>query len=403
MFSSDNSGYESRIRIYETLGKHEQAWHFVQQVYGELIQLQYPPNSPALAPWNERMVLGYEARGMHEEAWQLIRQIHDGFRLNSYPLRSPALAFWNGRMVVGYQARGMHEEAWRLIRQIHHEFLLNSYPLCSPALASWNERMVLGYEARGMHEEAWQLTCQIYQSFCDRHCPLSRPVFGPWIERMVLGYHAHGEDQEGWHLTRRAYDSVTGEIDYPAFATPSGLLSKILQLQKRFGGLPRDCSLMSLISREERLSLLLLPPEKLPSTFRASISKSLRVSRPGDTYILLKTHNERLRVHQDILCFWSPYFRALLSGRWGEDFEHTLDPGCEYSETSLRKIFSAFIYSGEYRASTTEELNTDLRIADYYILERLTEIINASLMLDRNLEGAPDPSIAPSTFPRREE
>lgn len=163
---------------------------------------------------------------------------------------------------------------------------------------------------------------------------------------------------------------------------------------------------MSLITREEKLSMLLLPSEKLPSTFRFSISKDLRVSMPGDKYVLLKIRNEKLRVHQDILCFWSPYFRALLSGRWGENFVYTLDPACEYSEASLRKIFSTFIYSGEYRASAAEELSSDLRIADYYMLERLTEIIwaeNASMMLDRNLECANSPFIAPSTFPRREE
>ncbi|KAG7402715.1 hypothetical protein Forpe1208_v017019 [Fusarium oxysporum f. sp. rapae] len=308
-----------------------------------------------------------------EEAWQLVKETFNAVR-QSMPLRTPSIESWIEAMIMGYEVREEHEDAWYLTQETFND-LCECNPIHSEPVTPWVERMLLGYEARWEHEEAWQLTEQMFKAVLEVHGKLTAPAIGPWIERMILGHETRGQHEEARQLIEQLYVAYTDHRLPFTELGGMGVLFRLLCAYQSSRWLADDQLLLNIISRQERLDLL--NSDKLSLSCRSLLSRSLRCDRNGCTLISLRLGegSGELRVHSDVLCYWSKYFERALSGRWPFPDSFDVNPDNEFNLLSLTKIFDDFVYSGTYNSESSEERMTEKVIAEYFQIDYLIGIL----------------------------
>ncbi|SCO54657.1 uncharacterized protein FFNC_15613 [Fusarium fujikuroi] len=266
------------------------------------------------------------------------------------------------------------EEAWQLVKETFNA-VRQSMPLLTPNIEFWTEAMILGYEARGEHEEAWMLTEQMFAAVLEIHGELTAPTVGPWIERLILGHETRGQHEEARQLTQQVYDAYTNHSLSFVDIGGMGVLFRLLCVYQSSKWLAIDQPLLSIVSRQQRLDLL--TSDKLSPSCRSLLSHSLHSDETGYTLIRLRLgpSGGELRVHSDVLCYWSNYFARTLSGCWQFPDSFDVNPENEFDLLSLAKIFDDFIYSGAYKSGSKKERMKEKRIAEYFEIDYLIGIL----------------------------
>ena len=189
---------------------------------------------------------------------------------------------------------------------------------------------------------------------------------------MISGYEARGHHADAWKLSQTVFESYRQNHTFRLDTSNSGLLPQILRIHQTSPEFREGRPLFDLLPRDEALQLL--SNQNFPATFRALVSKSLRdpqIDPQIDVIRLQKKGHEDILVRADILCFWSPFFKAALSGRWGSRLAIDLNP--EFSIDSIKRIFDGFFHSGVYSETDVEKRRQDLIVADFYQVTHLLE------------------------------
>lgn len=237
---------------------------------------------------------------------------------------------------------------------------------------------ISGYQARGQYKDAWKLTCDTFNT-CVQHMSLASPLIVPWLERMITGYEARRRYKKAWKLTRTAFETYCQDAPSYLDASNSSFLSIILGIHRTS---PKFCEgrpLLDLLPRDQGLQLL--ANQDTPAAIRVLVSKSLRdpqIDPQIEVVRLRKKGHEDILVRADVLCFWSEFFDAALSGRWERQTAFDLDPDNEYSTDSLKRIFDGFFHSGVYAEKDDKKREQDLVIADFYRVPYLLEILSGT-------------------------
>ncbi|EHK19873.1 uncharacterized protein TRIVIDRAFT_216477 [Trichoderma virens Gv29-8] len=304
------------------------------------------------------MVLGYEAHGQHEEAWKLTQEalnaLHEKKRIHD----PDYITSWVERMVQGCEARGQYEEAWWLIKETFSALRQKGVYLYDPKIVPWIERMVQGYEAHGQHEQAWELIQEAFNAHSQTRNICHDPrIAALWVERMV-------PSNEALQLTQKLYNAYGGE-EASLSSLGIDVFSELFD-----GASVTDSTLLNMIPRQKRLELL--ASAKISPICRLIVSRSLRYTQSECKLVILEKDGERLEIHQDVLCFWSGYFKAALSGRWRVQDVYNWDLNNMFTITSLRKVFEGSLYTGRsYKRGSNEEYEMEKRIADYFDIKGL--------------------------------
>lgn len=198
-------------------------------------------------------------------------------------------------------------------------------------------------------------------------------------EQQLSYLEVEGRYNEAWGLARDTYNRHL--LPYSSRLEDTGMLPFYFDLikQEKSPGVTAEHN-RSILSLEVKLEILSQAVN--PSSWRYPISSHFRTwlsdaitkdPDPGIAWVILKKGKSEIRVRRDALAYWSEYFERRFSGRWPVPETLVFDSNDEFTTESFIKVFGHFVTTGAYDYKTPEDCYDGLKVARYFLIEKLIE------------------------------
>ncbi|OAQ60998.1 BTB/POZ domain-containing protein [Pochonia chlamydosporia 170] len=199
-------------------------------------------------------------------------------------------------------------------------------------------------------------------------------------EHQLSYLEVEGRYNEAWGLAMDVYNH--DELPLSILLEDTGMLvfyfALIKQEKSRGVTVERNRSTLSLL--EAKLEILSQTVNRsveryqISPLFRTWLSDAItKDPDPSIAWVTLKKGKSEIRVRRDVLAYWSEYFKRRFSGRWPVPETLVFDSNDEFTTESFIKVFGHFVTTGAYDYKTPEDCYDGLKVARYFLIEKLIE------------------------------